>query len=113
MRRWGIVITTFYAIVLLTLLLPTGVVLTGESWPKDLSEMFEGADVWIWAALLVMGQALLFVPVDRSWRKLRPRTHHHRHRGDADVLRPCNRYLVSPPAATLSCGARTARPGVM
>jgi hypothetical protein len=76
MRRWGVLITTFYGIVLLTLFMPIAMVLGGEPWPDDLHEMFYSeADIWTWLVLLVVGQALLFVRVDRSWRKLRPRTH--------------------------------------
>lgn len=57
MRRWGIVITLTYGILLIALFLPA---LGGE---------------WMWAALLIGAQAVLFMRVDRSWRRLRPRTH--------------------------------------
>jgi hypothetical protein len=77
MRRWGVVITSFYAVVLVTLFLPIMFVLAGQSWPKGLGAVAGAGviDVSTWLALLVLGQALLFVRVDRSWRKLRPRTH--------------------------------------
>jgi hypothetical protein len=76
MRRWGAVITIFYAIILVTLLLPAATVLGSQPWP-DFDDLLhtDDLDTYLWVAMLVLGQALLFVRVDRSWRKLRPRTH--------------------------------------
>jgi hypothetical protein len=75
MRRWGVLVTTFYAVVLVALLIPSATVLGGQSWPADLPAYFKINELWLWVGLLVFGQAMLFVRVDRSWRKLRPRTH--------------------------------------
>jgi hypothetical protein len=78
MRRWGLVVTSFYAIVLLALLAPAALLLVdpGEHWTSAFAEIYREADgtAWTWAGLLIAGQVLLLMRVDRSWRKLRPRT---------------------------------------
>lgn len=78
MRRWGVAISVVYAVILVGLLVPLGVGLFGA---KNVSELFEGiigtwAEVWVWIPLVMLlgGQAaLLFVPVDTSPQRLRPR----------------------------------------
>lgn len=80
MRNWGIVVTAFYAIVVL-LLLSLGVVLLAEDWWAF--ETWEQSDVVelmffsiIPTAFLVGGQALLlFLNIDTSWRRLKPQRH--------------------------------------
>ena len=78
MRRWGIAITFFYALVVAGLLLPALYVLTSESWPslKIWYNLYSSWGLWIWIGILVGGQALLlFLSVDASHRRLKPRQH--------------------------------------
>lgn len=81
MRRWGILISVFYALIVLFLLLPVAIVLSGEgSTPSALvQKMGDTASVWLtWLLVVVvlMGQALLlFVSVDTSQKRLKPRAH--------------------------------------
>lgn len=81
MRRWGIVITAFYLGVVLFLLHPLFV---GLFWKEDplpgitklMADLVTIPLWWILMAILVGGQALLlFLSVDSSWRRLRPRQH--------------------------------------
>jgi len=82
MRNWGIVISVFYAIVCLGLLVPAGVFLSYErfgSW-HDFTGKVRGtyADslFWILAGAILVSQALLlFLSVDTSQKRLKPRSH--------------------------------------
>jgi len=79
MRNWGIVITAFYAVIV--------VLLFGYGWAwlavsdfPDFLELFDLSDagVVLWFPLLILLPAqilLLFLSVDTSWRKLKPRRH--------------------------------------
>ncbi len=85
MRKWGIVISVFYALIVLGLLAPAGLILAGDTDPlktvfsQYLLSMFEAQLSWlVWTpiAAVVAGQAaLLFLSVDTSFKKLKPRTH--------------------------------------
>ena len=80
MRNWGIVITVFYALVVVCLLLPGGLFLAGQPGFFDLSGSYGNFLAhwltWIWIAILVAGQALLlFLSVDTSRKRLKPRQH--------------------------------------
>ena len=80
MRKWGIVITACYFLILLGLLLPALILLPGSKGLLDLPEgLAEALRVWItWVTLAVVvgGQALLlFVSADTSQKRLKPRTH--------------------------------------
>lgn len=80
MRNWGIVVTAFYALALMGLLVPGGLLLA--AWP-DIPDLldFYGSSLtiwltWVWIVILVGGQALLlFLSVDTSRKKLKPRQH--------------------------------------
>jgi hypothetical protein len=85
MRKWGIVISVLYAVIVLGLLGPTGLILAGDTnllkavfW-QDLLGMYTAQLswlVWVPIAAVVAGQAaLLFLSVDTSFKKLKPRTH--------------------------------------
>ena len=87
MKRWGIVITAFYVVAIVVMVVP-GVMLYMRvpfegSLHLHVRDAFDMAlDVclfwgwWIWAVTLVSGQALLlFLSVDTSWRRLKPRQH--------------------------------------
>ncbi len=83
MRRWGVIISGFYAAVVFGFLMPVFPVIFKLPLKKG-----EGFGWWIvytddflvfaltWGSLLVGGQALLlFLSVDTSWRRLKPRRH--------------------------------------
>ena len=80
MRNWGIVVTAFYAVIVM-LLFSFGVVLLAEDWWAF--DSWDQSDVGgllllalIPTAFLVSGQTLLLVlSVDTSWRRLKPQRH--------------------------------------
>jgi hypothetical protein len=82
MRKWGIVIGVVYAVIVFGLLVPAGMILAGENHPlwtvvsKDMIDMFGEWLAWVPVIALVAGQAiLLFLSVDTSFKKLKPRAH--------------------------------------
>jgi hypothetical protein len=81
MRKWGILITVFYALVLLFLLDPIIASIVDSSMAVDWGELpwwyhEEFWPLYVWAVLLITGQALLFfVSVDTSFRRVQPRRH--------------------------------------
>jgi hypothetical protein len=82
MRKWGVVISLFYALAVLALLVPGALLISGVDRPfspdfnHDLAEFYVSFWTWILIAVLLAGQGLLlFVSVDTQWRRLRPRAH--------------------------------------
>ena len=79
MRKWGIVITSFYALVVLGLLAPAMVFLAsgnGAGFLDDLARLYRMWELWLFAGILISGEALLlFLSVDTSRKKLKPRAH--------------------------------------
>lgn len=82
MRKWGIVISLFYAVIVFCLLVPAGMILAGDGSPlrlvfsRDMFELFGEWLVWVPIIALIAGQAiLLFLSVDTSFKKLKPRAH--------------------------------------
>lgn len=77
MRKCGIVITVFYALALVLLLTPVSLYIIGPGDPKELGRnVYSSWAYWSWIAFLVSGQALLmFLSVDTSQKRLRPRRH--------------------------------------
>jgi hypothetical protein len=81
MRKWGIVITICYALILLDLFLPVFVFYTmGPStisvFRQDLIEVYQNGVLWLPLGTFISGQALLlFLSVDTSFKRLRPRAH--------------------------------------
>ena len=80
MRRWGFVISVVYAIIVLALLLPLAVLLGGEhglldeSYYSDVAGAYSAWEMWLLIGILIIGQvSLLFVSVDTSQRRLKPR----------------------------------------
>ncbi len=80
MKRWGIIITVFYFIVIVLLLTPAFVLLVDRhaSLAQAFGFQFYSVmpdPVWLTlVAILLAGQALLlFLSVDTSWRRLKPR----------------------------------------
>jgi len=92
MRKWGVVVTAYYALVLIGLVTP-GLVVFLRSWDEvatlfanltarwpqfahQILELYAYWPYWILIGLFVGGQALLlFLSVDTSWRRTKPRRH--------------------------------------
>jgi hypothetical protein len=82
MRKWGIVISAFYALIILALVVPGAIFLAlykFEGWGKFLETVNETYGDWmLWlliAAVLASQALLLFVSVDTSQKRLKPRAH--------------------------------------
>ncbi len=82
MRKWGIVISLFYALILLVIIVPGSMFLEGgdsSNWPgllRGLKDSYTSWMFWILAGTLVAAQALLlFLSVDTSQKRLKPQTH--------------------------------------
>ena len=76
MRKWGILITAFYALILVILIIPGFLVMSdGWSWSTIL-DIYSHWLPWVCIGILIGGQAaLLLVSVDTSWKRLKPRQH--------------------------------------
>ncbi len=102
MRKWGVLISGAYALIVLVLLVPGARLIVGLGFPPNWVEFY--ADVtgiyqewiaWIPIAIVLSGQALLlFLSVDTSWRRLKPRAH---------VLVSCS--VTAMLVALLNCAA--------
>ena len=76
MPKWGIIITTFYCLVVVALIVPGVTMLCSETSLDDVFDVYAEWMVWVWVVILVGGQAaLLLVSVDSSWKRLKPRQH--------------------------------------
>jgi len=80
MRKWGIVITACYALILLGLILPGAVFIVGPrnnvSLSQNILDTLHDFVVWIPIGIFLVGQALLlFLSVDSSFKHLKPRAH--------------------------------------
>jgi hypothetical protein len=82
MRKWGIVISVFYALILLGLIVPAAVFLVGIYHPRwsdffsDVLHTYGNWFFWIPAGAILASQALLlFLSVDTSFKRLKPRAH--------------------------------------
>jgi len=82
MRKWGIVISVLYALILLCVIAPGAVYLTADkdsSWQDLLKGVGEAYRVWLFwvpaAAILASQALLLFLSVDTSQKRLKPRSH--------------------------------------
>ena len=80
MRKWGIVITACYALILLGLILPGAVFIVGPrnnvSLSQNILDTFHDFVVWIPISIFLVGQVLLlFLSVDTSFKRLKPRAH--------------------------------------
>lgn len=73
MKRWGVLVTIFYLLILLLLGGPGVLVLSGLE--VDWGFLKQGT-VWVWVGLLISGGGLLlFVSVDTLHKRLKPRQH--------------------------------------
>ena len=78
MRNWGILITIFYAMIVIGLLVPGYAFIAGMKppWEDTLRVLYSEWLVWFWVVLVVSGQAiLLFLSVDTTRQRISPRTH--------------------------------------
>jgi hypothetical protein len=80
MRRWGLIVTLFYAAAVLLLIIPMAVVLVGE-WKafadihSAIKDVYHYWLTWVCVGVFISGQALLlFLSVDTSDRRFKPRT---------------------------------------
>lgn len=79
MRHWGIVITGFYALVVIFLFTFGADVIIGDL-PEDgygfLDVIHSVQSMWVFLLILVCGQVLLlFLSVDTSWRRMKAQRH--------------------------------------
>ncbi len=81
MRKWGLIVTLFYAAVVVLLLIPLAAALV-ENWKgvavlhSHIVETYSYWATWVVVAVFVFGQAILLsLSVDLSRRRLKPRTH--------------------------------------
>jgi hypothetical protein len=82
MRKWGVLISIFYALIVVCVLVPVGVLLVGTDLqdlpklPQALIEVYKTWTTWIPVGAVLSGQVfLLFLSVDTSWQRLKPRRH--------------------------------------
>lgn len=81
MRKWGIVISVSYTLILLGLILPGFAILAdphsgGPDFWRTLAEAYQTWIVWIPLGIFSLGEVLLlFVSVDTSFKRLKPRAH--------------------------------------
>ena len=82
MRKWGIIISSFYALILLGLIVPAVVILfkgdpqSGKGFFDDVFNTYRNWFFWIPAGAILASQALLlFLSVDTSFKRLKPRAH--------------------------------------
>ena len=77
MKRWGLVVTLLYAVVVLALLAPATLVLAMSSKPafSDFMEFYQEFGLWIVAGFFILCQfALLTLSVDTTQKRMRSRT---------------------------------------
>lgn len=79
MRHWGIVITGFYALVVIFLFTFGADVIIGDL-PEDgygfLDVIHSVQSMWVFLLIMVCGQVLLlFLSVDTSWRRMKAQRH--------------------------------------
>jgi hypothetical protein len=78
MRKWGLVVTLFYGLIVLAFLAPAMLILAANSFPSAASFAGLYSDLlpWICAAALMLGALLLlWLSVDTTQKRLKPRTH--------------------------------------
>lgn len=82
MRKWGIIITLFYALIVVGLLMPVAALLAIDNgsflreFQNSVRWVYGFLGFWILFAVVLSGQAiLLFLSVDTSFKRRKPRTH--------------------------------------
>jgi hypothetical protein len=82
-RRWSIVLSVFYAVIVVGLLIPGAVFWSGApenggtaKFLDDLGEVYRERLVWVFISMVVVSQVLLlFLSVDTSQKRLKPQAH--------------------------------------
>ncbi len=78
MRNWGLIITLFYAFIILALLVPAAVLLISPDpfSSSQLANAYRSVATWIFVGIAVGGEVLLlWLSVDMTQKRLKPRTH--------------------------------------
>jgi hypothetical protein len=78
MKKWGLVVTLFFIAVVVALLVPATLVLSSNTPPSasDFRGFYQAWGTWICVGVVVLGQILLlWLKVDTTRRRLKPRTH--------------------------------------
>jgi hypothetical protein len=78
MEKWGVVVTLFYGLIVLALLVPATLLFISGSPPSvaTIKEAYTDAIPWMCAAAVIVGEILLlWLSVDTTRRRLKPRTH--------------------------------------
>jgi hypothetical protein len=81
MRKWGVVVTALYGVIFVCVLVPGILLITGgnNTWASlstTVRQVYADATFWIYVMVLVGAQAvLLFLSIDTSHQRLKPRTH--------------------------------------
>lgn len=78
MRKWGLLVTLFYAVLVLALLVPLGWFLMSSSPLSltDLKQVYQHQVPWICTGAVVLGEILLlWLTVDMTEKRLKPRAH--------------------------------------
>jgi len=78
MRKWGLVVTFFYALIVLVLLVPAAVLLvSSEAFSlSQVATAYRSAGTWFMVGIAVAGEVLLlWLSVDTTKKRLKPRTH--------------------------------------
>jgi hypothetical protein len=74
MRRWGFIVTAFYAVIVLVLAAPVVLLLEYREPTWAVLKIYEFWGTWLYVGILAAGEALLlFLSVDTSWRHAKPR----------------------------------------
>ena len=77
MKKWGLVVTLFYGLLVLVFLVPAALFLVSSSRPNvaDLKEIYTSGIPWICAGIVMLGEGLLlWLSVDTTQKRLKPRT---------------------------------------
>ena len=78
MRKWGLIVTLFYSLVVLALLMPLGLLLASNSALRasDFRDMYASWIPWACGVPVILGEILLlWLTVDAVQKRLKPRTH--------------------------------------
>ena len=76
MKKWGLVVTLFYLIIVLAVLVPLTVLISTSSRASDLREAYTHWFTWTCVGVVVAGEILLlWLSADTTRRKLKPRRH--------------------------------------
>jgi len=80
MKKWGLAVTLFYSLLVLGLLVPATVILVVDPVSPlsaaDWKEVYASWIPWVCAGVVILGEILLlWLSVDTTQRRLKPRTH--------------------------------------